>query len=404
MPASVYGNEDLMSRKTHQLQTPAPHQDDYVYRPALYEGSFITELTDLIAGTTVSPVARAPMKSRLPEVFKNDLRQSSGSWVIEPTINTTLVKPELVPNIVREPSPPVELGVTEKRLDGRHGTRYHPAILELFKNRKNVWINKIDKAMRSQASSFFWDTEPKDLEEELDVSADTNAESASDTVMTEAKPVATAIDEANSEAPPVALLTDGPRSVDSMPAIDVVMENHTEMQIVYRDKDEVRTHHPCGDGRVGFKPPVDAAMEDAEPLGFPAAVDVPKAVDVSAIVDEVIAEVAAKTTSGSFEKESPSIVATTRSETLRLPKTLNLTSAGSADIVSKVKPGHGATVNDYDNCTPKEGAEEVGDSSKSETAIKDAINVEADLEPVEIKISQPEYQVDVAVFEGSKAQ
>ncbi|EAA33424.1 hypothetical protein GE21DRAFT_6212 [Neurospora crassa] len=398
MPASVYGNEDLMSRKTHQPQTPAPHQDDYVYRPTLYQGSFITELTDLIASTTVSPPARAPMKSRLPEVFKNDLRQSSGSWVIEPTMNTTLVKPELVPHIVREPSPPVELGVTEKRLDGRHGTRYHPAILELFKNRKNVWVNKIDKAMRSQASSFFWDADPKDLEEELDVSADTNAESASDTVMTEAEPVATAIDEANSEATPVALLTDGPRRVDSTPAIDVVMENHTEMQILYRDEDGAQTHHPCGDGRVGFKPPVDAAMEDAEPLGFSAAVD------VSAIVDEVIAEVAAKTTSGLVEKESPSIVATARSETLSLPNTVNLTSAESADIVRKVKPGHGATVHDHENCTPMEGAEEIGDNSKSETAIKDVIHVEADLEPVEVTISQPEDQVDVTVFEGSKAQ
>lgn len=418
IPASAYGNEDLMSRMRRRSQEPAPHQDDHVDRLTLDKGFLLTELTDLIASTTVSPLARAPMKNRLPEVFKNDLRQSSGSWVIEPTINTTWVKPEPVPDVVREPSPPVELGVTEKRLDGHRSTQYHPAVLELFKNRKNVWLHKVEKATRAQASSFFWDKDPE--EDDMDVSADPDAdaglESARDTAMTEAEPVAPAVTDAdivaivNSEAEPLAMLTDTPQRANSTPAIDVVMENHMTMQILYRDEDEVRTHQPGGDGRVGFKPAVDVVMEDAEPLDVSAVVDVPEAVDVSAIVDKIIADIelseAAKTASEPVENESPSVQFTTSSETLNAPKTVNHALVESADIVREVEPEHATTTddNDHDNGTLKEGTQDVGDGVSSDTVIKDVIYVKTDPEPAETEPSQPEEQADITVLDGSQAQ
>ncbi|KAJ4392576.1 hypothetical protein N0V85_006941 [Neurospora sp. IMI 360204] len=424
-PASAYVNESLMPRMTDRwsmvdayrqdgvLQDchSRPHQDDNVDRPSLDKGFFLTELTDLIASTTVSPLARAPMKNRLPEVFKNDLRQSSGSWVSEPTINTTWVKPEPVPDVVREPSPPVELGVTEKRLDGHRSTQYHPAVLELFKNRKNVWLHKVDKATRAQASSFFWDKDPE--EDDMDVSADADAdaglESARDTVMTETEPVAPAVTDAdivalvNSEAEPVAMLTDdAPQRANSTPVIDVVMENHMTMQIPYRDEDEVRTHQLGGDGRVGFKPAVDVVMEDAEPLDDSAAVDVPEAVDVSAIVDEIIA----KTASEPVENKSPSVQFMTSSETLNAPETVNHALVENTDIVREVEPEHATTAddNDHDNGTLKEGTRDVGDSVSSDTVIKDVIYVKPDPEPAETEPSQPEEQADITVLDGSKAQ
>ncbi|KAK3955476.1 hypothetical protein QBC32DRAFT_379066 [Pseudoneurospora amorphoporcata] len=390
IPASAYGSDDLMSRKRRRSQEPTPHHDDYVDGSTVDKGVLLTELTDLIATNTVSPRARAPMKNRLPEVFKNDLRQPSWVWDIGPTANTALIKPEPVLDVVREPSPPVELGVTEKRLDGRRSTQYHPVVLELFKNQKNVWLRKNDKTKRAQASSFFWDKETEeddvDISDNADADADAGLESARDTVMTEAEPVAT--------------------------PIDLVMENPMTMQLLYRDETEVRTHQPHGLRRVGLKPAVDVNMEDAEHLDVSEAVDVSQDVDVSAIVDEIIAERSqAKTASEAVENEPPSVQFVTSSETFNAIETANLGSMQSAGIVHdaeakkattaadavetasvesahtvrKVEPEHADTADDHDDPTATESTQDVGASDSSDTAIKDAIYVRMD--PAETETS-----------------
>lgn len=412
IPAPAHGTDDLMSRKRRRSEEPATRQDDYADGPTVDKGFLLTELTDLIAMTTVSPRAQAPIRNRLPEVFKNDLRQSSWFWDLGPTTNATLIKPEPVPDVVREPSPPVELGVTEKRLDGHRSTQYHPVVLELFKNRKNVWLHKIDKAKRVQASSFFRNKDPE--ENNVDVSADPNVAvvpgSVRDTVMTEAEPVATPIDEAdtavavNIETKPDAMLTDDRQHADSTSTIDVVMENPMTMQILHRDEDEVTTHQPDADSRVGFKPAIDAIMEDPEPLDVSEAVDVVQQIDVVAIVDEIIAEEAAKTASEAVEQEPPSIRLAATSETPIAPEIVNVASDQIADVIRDADAEQATTTDDCDNATFKKDTQVDSDCVGYDTVIKDVIYVKMDPQPAETETYRPEEPADMTVSEGSQAQ
>ena len=445
-----------MARKRRRSPESAPRQDDSVDGSAMDKGFLLTELTDLIATTTVSPRTRLPGRSRRTEVFKNDLRQPSFFWDLGPTANTP-IKPEPVPEIVREPSPPVELGVTEKRLDGHRRSQYHPVVVELFKNQKNVWLRKNDNAKRVQASSFFWDKDPE--EDDVDISADPDvavvSESVEDAIMTEAEPVATQIDEVgavaavNIEDEPDAMLVDGRQLADSTSAIDVVMENSTTMHILYRDEDGVSAPQPGGDGRVGFKPAVDAIMEDIEPpdemesLDSSREIGVSPDVDVAAIVDKIISEEAEKAASEALANESPPLQPTTSSDISNAPDVINVALLQGADVVNadadqvttsdyhvkmasvesaqdddiemasavgartvhKVTPEQATTPDGHDSCPPNGGSKDAQDSDSSDTVIKDVIYVKTGLVPADIETSQPEEeQVDITVSEGSQAQ
>lgn len=471
----AYGNEDLMSRKRRRSETPAPHQDDHLGRSTVDKEFFLSELTDLVATTAAPPRPQAPMKNRLPEVFKNDLKQPSWSWAIEPTANNALIKPEPVPEVVREPSPPVELGITEKRLDGYRAPQYHPAILELFKDRKNVWIHKIDKTKRLRASSFFSDN---DLEENnMDALAHpgvaVDLESIKDTVMTEAEPVAAPMDEAdavntaeNESEPASAVMTDDCQRVDSTSTTDVVMGNSLTTHIVHHEEANSSIHQPGEDSRVDLMPADDVVMEDADPLGVPEAAVAHEGVDVSAIVEKIIADMglpeAENTIPEPVEEGSLPVESETKSETLfpaqktvlvqekvnaasaesadmaipeaaetaptpvhKLPppvesalspeifiaqktvlvqETINEALAASADVVPEVEPNHAPTVDDNEDAAPDEATQDTGDNISSDTVIKDVIYVKTDLEPAKAETSQPEEQGDVIIPDGSQTQ
>ncbi|KAK3398538.1 hypothetical protein B0T20DRAFT_210834 [Sordaria brevicollis] len=348
MKPSVYGDGDLMSRKRRRSATPAPHQDDHVDRSTVDE-QFSTELTELIATTTISPRPQAPMRSRLSEVFKNDLRQPSWAWATEPTANITLTKHEPVPDVVRQPSPPVELGITEKRIDGYRAPQYHPAILSLFKNRKNIWIHKIDKIKRPQASSFFSheDSEDNNMDGLVHPDAAIDTKSAQDTVMTDAEPVAPSMNEADAvdasktESEPVAM-SEGHRHVDKTSMTDVVMEDPLKTHSVHHDKADSSIRQHGEDSRVDMKPADDIVMNDAEPLDVPEANATQKEVDVSAIVDEIIADMglpeAANITPELVKKECPPTQPVAQSETIAVQETIlvqgtvNATPAESLDM------------------------------------------------------------------------
>ncbi|KAK3380157.1 hypothetical protein B0T24DRAFT_675873 [Lasiosphaeria ovina] len=120
----------------------------------------------------------------LESMFSSSQQEYAPSQAARPTLSySPRVEAE---QLKREPSPPIEFGVTEKIVDF---DAHHPKIRELFKNRKNPWLAKIK---RPRAWDFFDDEcQPEEGEKEAATASTESATKTEELAISKAKNVVT---------------------------------------------------------------------------------------------------------------------------------------------------------------------------------------------------------------------